>query len=326
MNNREICSRLRQDFSTSGWVLLLYYGIMNLAVTVVVAVDTAIRVVGRTISGQPMDDAFIELLLDKAESNGWGYLLAMAIGAILLYVWKKREFCIKTIWKKEKTISAGAFFSLLALFFAVQAVVEVLAMAMEWFFGLFGLSILESLEAASTIEDTLSMFLYAAVFAPIGEEILFRGLILRNLQPYGKKFAIVASAFLFGIFHANIIQTPFAFLVGLVLGYVTVEYSIVWAIVLHMLNNMVLADLIPRLADILPPGIGDLISIAIVWGSAIAAGIVLIVKRHAVADYIRTKRIHPLCIKSFFTAPGVLVLTCIMAGNILLALLLQLIV
>lgn len=326
MNEKTVCSRLRKEFSLSGWVLLLYYGIMNLAVTVVLAADVLVQVMVQTLSEKQMDDAFIGQVIDKAVSNGWGYLIATAVGALLLYVWKKREFCLKTIWKKEKPMTAGAFFSLAAVFFSVQAFAQAMAMAMEWFFGLFGLSIMESLEAASVIEDTLSMFLYAAVFAPIGEEILFRGLLLRSLQPYGKKFAILASAFLFGIFHANIIQTPYAFLVGLVLGYVTVEYSIVWAIVLHMLNNMVLADFMTRLSNILPPGVGDLISILFIWGCAIAAVVILIVKRREVTDYLFTKKIHPLCVKSFFTSPGVVVLCCIMAGNILLTFFMQLIV
>lgn len=326
MNSRQVCSRLRQEFSISGWVLLLYYGIMNLSVTVVMAVDVVIRLVVHVAFDQGMTDATLGLVLEKAMANGWGYLIAMAVGAMLLYVWKKREFCFKTIWKKERPITAGTFFSLLALFFGVQAIAQVLAIAMEWFLGLFGLSIMEFVEAASVVEDTVSMFLYASIFAPVGEEILFRGLILRSLQPYGKKFAIFGSAFLFGIFHANIIQTPYAFLVGLILGYVTVEYSVVCAIVLHMLNNMVLADLMTRLSRMLPPGIGDLISIVIIWGCAIAAAIILIARRREVADYIRTKKIHPLCIKSFFTSPGVLTLSCIMVGNILLTLLLQLIV
>ena len=326
MNEKAVCSRLRGEFSRSGWVLLLYYGIMNVAVTLVLAIDIVVRMVSISFSGEEISESQLESLVEAAASNGWGYLIAMAVGGLLMFLWKKREFCLKTIWKKEKPITAAAFFSIMALFFSAQAVAQVMTIAMEWFFGLFGLSITDALESATGVDDTLSMFLYASIFAPVGEEILFRGLLLRSLQPYGKKFAVLASAFLFGIFHGNIIQTPYAFLVGLVLGYVTVEYSIWWAVLLHTLNNMVLADFMTRLSQLLPPGIGDLISILIIWGCAIAAGIILVVKRREVAVYLRTKKIHPLCIKSFFTSPGVIVLSCIMAGNILLTFLLQLLV
>ena len=325
METKQIRRYLRHEFSKSGWALLIYYGLMNVAVVAVMLVDVAISILPAILSGSGYESQ-LEDAINRAASNGWGYLLAMLAGALLLYLWKKREFCLKTIWKKEKPITTGSFAALAALFFGVQAIAQVAAAAMEWFFNLFGLSIAGQLEAASGIDDTVSMFLYAAVFAPIGEEILFRGLILRNLQPYGKKFAIVASAFLFGIFHANIIQTPYAFGVGLILGFVTVEYSIFWAIVLHMLNNMVLADFMTRLSKILPPGVGDLISLLFIWGCAIAGIVILIVKRHEVSAYIRSRKMHTLCLRSFFTSPGILTLTTIMFFNMLLLLFLQLVV
>ncbi len=323
MTEKALCKRLRREFSASGWALLIYYGIMNLAVTIALLVDIAFRMVQASLTGNGFTDTFIEEVVSAAMGNGWGYIAAILIGAVVLLIWKKPTFCFKTIWKNEKPITAGAFFSLTAIFIGVQAVAQVMAIAMEQFFNTFGFSILESLEAASNIEDTLSMFLYAAIFAPIWEEILFRGLIMRSMERYGKKFAIFTSAFLFGMFHGNIVQTPYAFMVGLVLGYVAMEYSMLWAILLHMLNNMVLADMLTRLSELLPPGVGDLISGFIIWSCAIAAAIVLIVRRRDVGAYLREKKMHPLCVKNFFVSPGVIVLSAVMLSNILLAFLLQ---
>lgn len=323
MTEIEISRRLKREFSTSGWVLLIYYGILNVAVTLAIVIDVALRVVRSSIEGNGFPESALEEIVSAAMGNGWGYIAAILIGFAVLLIWKKPTFCFKTIWKKEKPITASAFFSLAAIFIGVQAAAQVMASAIEQFFNSFGFSILESLEAASTIEDTLSMFLYAVFLAPVWEEILFRGLIMRSMERYGKKFAILASAFLFGIFHGNIVQTPYAFMVGLVLGYVAMEYSMLWAIVLHMLNNLVLADMMTRLAEILPPGVGDMISGFIIWSCAIAATIILIVRRRDVGDYLRTKKIHPLCVKNFFLSPGVIVLSCVMLSNILLALVLQ---
>lgn len=94
---------------------------------------------------------------------------------------------------------------------------------------------------SGTAETTVSLALYTAVAAPITEELLFRGAVLRSLQPYGKRFAIFCSALLFGLVHQNLTQTPFAFGFGLLAGYVAVEYSILWSMSLHILNNAVLA-------------------------------------------------------------------------------------
>ena len=69
---------------------------------------------------------------------------------------------------------------------------------------------------------------------------MFRGVILTVLRRYGDAFGIFVSALLFGFLHGNFIQTPFAFIVGLVLGYVTVYTgSMLPAMIIHFLNNTV---------------------------------------------------------------------------------------
>jgi len=316
MNEREICRRLRHKFSTSGWVLLIYYGIMNVAVT---AVSFMVTFLSMMESEGDIDSA-----VNAAANSGLGYIIAVVVGSLLLLLWKKKDFCFRHIWRSEQPMRLGAFFSLFAIFFGIQAVVQVSTGIMESIFNMFGFSMMEGLEQVSTTGDTLSMFLYVAILAPITEEMLFRGAILRSLQPYGKKFAVLASAFLFGIFHGNFIQTPYAFLVGLVLGYVTVEYSMGWAIFLHLLNNLVLVDMMNRLSYMLPTAVGELITLLFIWGCAVASVVVLIVKRADVAAYIRTKRIHPWCLKSFFSSPGVLTFTGFMGASILLSFVIQL--
>lgn len=317
MNEREICSRLRQQFSTSGWVLLIYYGIMNIAV---MAVSFGIAFISAIRAGEGEMDSVLSNIAD----SGMGYIIAIAVGSLLLVLWKKKEFCFHQIWQSEKPMHPGAFFSLFAVFFGLQAVVQITAGITESVFNYFGNSILEGLEQVSGTGDTFSMFLYVAILAPISEEVLFRGVILRGLQPYGKKFAILASAFLFGLFHGNFLQTPYAFLVGLVLGYVTVEYAMWWAILLHLLNNLVLVDLMGRLSAILPTAVGELITLLLIWGCAIASIVILVVKRWEIINYLRVRKMHPLCIKSFFTSPGILTFTGFMVGSILLGLISQL--
>ncbi len=325
MNEKEICSRLRPVFGSTGLALLIYYGIMNVCVVLAMFVQ-AIASIVLTLLQNPdamLSDETLENLLDSLMSNGWGYLIATLLGAVLLLAWKKKDFCFRTIWQSGAPMKAGSFVMLLTVFLSAQAIVQLTAGAMEWFFNLFDMSIADSLESMSGSTTAVSMLLYAGFAAPVFEEILFRGLVLRTLQPYGKKFAIFGSAFLFGIFHGNILQSPFAFAVGLVLGYVTVEYSIGWAIVLHMINNLVLGDILPKLLELLKPWAEELIFSVIIYGSLLAAIVILIVKRREVAAYFGAPKIHPLCLKSFFTSPGVLVLTVIMGLNIVLSFLMM---
>jgi hypothetical protein len=108
---------------------------------------------------------------------------------------------------------------------------------LEFSLRLFGYTAMTQLTAASSTSTTLSMFLYTSIAAPICEELIYRGFVLRSFQGYGKVFSIILSALLFGVMHANLFQMLFAFLVGLVLGYVATEYSIFWSMVLHLLKH-----------------------------------------------------------------------------------------
>ena len=181
----------------------------------------------------------------------------------------------------------------------------------------FDRSVADVLESVSGQSDTFSMFLYASILAPVSEELIFRGYILQSLRTYGKKFAIVFSAFLFGVFHGNLLQTPYTFLMGLVLGYVTVEYHIGWAVALHVFNNLILADLLSRLTGGLSAQASEAVSLVLLGGATIAAGVVLIVKRKRIGEYIRSDWMDRRCVKCFFTNSGIIALMVLMALNAL---------
>ena len=72
------------------------------------------------------------------------------------------------------------------------------------------------------------------------EEFLFRSVIMGSLLKFGKGFAIFTSAFLFGLVHGNLIQIPFAFLVGIVIGAMVVETNSIWTgVIIHFINNLI---------------------------------------------------------------------------------------
>lgn len=83
------------------------------------------------------------------------------------------------------------------------------------------------------------MYLIGVSIIPaICEELAMRCFSLQLLRKYGKGFGVVAVSIVFGLLHGNVVQFIFAFLIGLVLGYVTVRTdSIVPAIFIHALNN-----------------------------------------------------------------------------------------
>ncbi len=89
----------------------------------------------------------------------------------------------------------------------------------------------------SVLAIVVSFFAIALV-PGIFEEYALRCCTLGVLKKYGKGFAVVAVSIVFGLIHGNIIQFIFAFMVGLVLGYITiVTDNVIPAMIIHAGNN-----------------------------------------------------------------------------------------
>lgn len=84
---------------------------------------------------------------------------------------------------------------------------------------------------------TLSI-LATAIVPALVEEFACRGVVMGSLRKYGDGFAVLVSAIMFGLIHGNFQQIPFAFMVGLILGFVTVKCNSIWpAVLIHFYNN-----------------------------------------------------------------------------------------
>ena len=82
------------------------------------------------------------------------------------------------------------------------------------------------------------LFLSTAVVPAICEEILFRGVILNSLIPFGRGTAILASGVLFGLMHGNIMQFFYTTMLGIVVGYIYVRTRSLWlCMLIHFVNN-----------------------------------------------------------------------------------------
>ena len=81
--------------------------------------------------------------------------------------------------------------------------------------------------------------LFACVGAPVLEEMLFRGVILRGfLRQYTRTFSILWSAALFAIAHMNLYQLATAFTLGVVAGWLYERCRSLWpCILLHAAYN-----------------------------------------------------------------------------------------
>ena len=80
---------------------------------------------------------------------------------------------------------------------------------------------------------------FMVILAPIFEELVFRRVLCNRLLPLGEGYAILVSAAIFGLFHGNFYQFPYAFTVGLVLALIYVKTgNIIYSILYHSLINL----------------------------------------------------------------------------------------
>jgi uncharacterized protein len=156
---------------------------------------------------------------------------------------------------------------------------------------LFDTGVLDQFARSFTDASTpwfVALALAIAIGPALGEELLFRGLILRSLAARLPRWAAaLATALLFGAIHLDALQGLGAMLIGLYLAFAALASGSLWpAVAAHALNNLLCA-LFARLD---PQGAGTAFGSGHPWpviAASIAALVVLVVLM------LRLKRAEP---------------------------------
>ena len=241
---------LRKDAMLVGMSLLIFLAVQN-----ILGIIAAIPMFA---SGGQLTDQLIQTAV---------YVLSMAIPFLILFFVSKRE--------KSELISAEipkphTFLPVILMGIGCIPILQYAASYFDKLISLIKLDtyqpLLDAAFAPVTDQDALIVqFICTSLLAAIFEEFAFRGVILQILRRYGNTFAIICSAFVFGLIHGNTYQIPFAFLFGLVLGAAAVYTGSLWTpVLLHLINNAVAFGL-NIIADKFGEQIGDVVTY-ITWG------------------------------------------------------------
>lgn len=208
--------------------ILIYYVVNNL---LVIGMAYLIQWLSMQTGGLQGMASFLALH-STAVSTGIR-LLGMTIGALILLPAFRIENPIFSLHKIEKM-------DLLLL----AALGAVAALFMNAAFD--ALHITESSRAYQQVADNqfaLPLFwgliLYGMV-SPLAEELVFRGLVYNRLRrQYPYPVAVVASSILFGVFHGNVVQAAYGFILGLLLTWTYERYgSFLVPVLLHAMANI----------------------------------------------------------------------------------------
>lgn len=107
-------------------------------------------------------------------------------------------------------------------------------------------SLVKGAQAANIVEQSIAsnslgqVFFMVVISAPFGEELMFRKIIYDCVGTYGEKTYLFTSAAMFMLMHGNIVQYPYAFVLGLFFAWIYLRTGSLWStVLLHAAVNFV---------------------------------------------------------------------------------------
>lgn len=233
---------LKNIKKTSSKVFLVLFLMNILAIISLVIVIQVIKIM-QVNFGINFSDQFI-----KFSNLYLPYIISELILIPIAFLLLRDEIDISwfNVFSKNNKLSSDikdiTRFKVLSVFsvFGINFIVIQIISIMVFVLGVIGYNI--NIPNISFSNDTVSnilVILYLCVIAPIFEEILLRGFVLNSFKKYGDMTAILISSIAFAMVHMNIVQIPIGFLIGLLLGFVTIKTgNIRLAIIIHISNNL----------------------------------------------------------------------------------------
>ena len=118
-------------------------------------------------------------------------------------------------------------------------------------------------------------FIIAVLIAPTAAELLFRKFLTERIVKYGELAAVLASGLFFGLFHGNLNQFSYAFLLGLLLAYVYYRTGLLRvSVALHMVLNFFGA----AVSLLLPDCAASDMALGAFWMVSVVLGVILLVR------------------------------------------------
>ncbi len=227
----EAASDLRQDIFKIGLSVCLFMPICSFIASIFLSVYSSFN----AATGEELSQSFIKSPYYSLYSLITATIPMLICIVLLLFLFKRK---LSPVMLKPST-NPKKFAALTLSSFILVPIASAVAAITATIMQNAGLS-LSSTPAPSSTFETLCFILAHAVFAPVLEEILFRGLILERLRRYGDLFAVLTSALLFSLLHASFQSYAYAFISGVIFALLAVYTGSTLApILVHILNNAI---------------------------------------------------------------------------------------
>ncbi|MET8049949.1 MULTISPECIES: CPBP family intramembrane glutamic endopeptidase [unclassified Streptosporangium] len=158
--------------------------------------------------------------------------LAVFAIVVLVRIRDVRPFGLRSVEPKWLLIAVALAAGCLAVILTFDTVVATLFPGIDDAQGQLRAS------AAGGLATLVGTIAFGGVLTPLGEELLFRGILTRFFQRWGTWVAVLASALIFALWHGINLVFPSALVVGLCCGWLLCRTKSVWpGVVLHIVYN-----------------------------------------------------------------------------------------
>ena len=177
------------------------------------------------------------------------YVIAMPLMLFLTH----KFVPAKHIEKKKMTV--GQWITVFLISFAGMYLSNIIGIILTQIIGLIkGSAVTNAMVDLSTSTNLWVNVILMVLIAPVFEEFIFRKFLIDRTVKYGEGVAVLFSGLMFGLFHGNLNQFAYAFVLGIIFAYVYVKTgNVVYTIILHMVINFmgsVLGVLILKLSGL----------------------------------------------------------------------------
>lgn len=211
------------------------------------------------------------------KSNAAVYAVSMLFPFLWAYLASRRNFRRGKGYVPVDEPRSGGFKSMVPVFVLAVVATPFMGALVEPITNLFPMSDIfkKAFEEMFDTSRPVDLFISTSILAPVCEELLCRGIICRSLLSRHKPwFAILFSAVIFALLHANLHQGLVALCLGAFMGWIYYKTHSLWcAIAIHFTNNtlsQVMLYAFPDLpidatyADVIPqPWYGILLAVAL---------------------------------------------------------------
>lgn len=242
--SRDEKRKIRHYFNIAGAGILIHlvaaYGIMT-------AIITVLQFIVMKKDGVKFSEASVQYLMglenffnESSINMGLNMLVLMTCSILVFLIGSKVSKIPVGSYFQTRDLTFKTIASYCIISFFIRYVGGFAGTAFEMIFNGVDMTVgteMMNYQNPKTIAVTI---VYTCIAAPVTEELLYRGFVLKNLSRVGQRFGIIMSALLFGLMHGNVSQFIFAFFMGVFFAHIDVKHnSLIPSMIVHAFANTV---------------------------------------------------------------------------------------